>query len=251
MAAKRKSPTRARKQKPKLAAGSEADRGLSLEELGQALADRLAHGDDPYAEPTDEFADNGLAVPGAPNGEQRDPVDRFELTPRGILEALLFVGGPASEPLSSRRISSLMRGVRAAEIDALIRELNEDYRRRNCPYTIADEGAGYRLKLRDQFARLRDRFYGKARLAKLSQAAIEVLAAVAYRAPLTLEEISRLRGKPSGPLVTQLVRRQLLRLERAPDKPRRARYYTTDRFLQLFGLENLDELPRGHDASEP
>jgi segregation and condensation protein B len=198
MAAKRKSATRARKPKPKLAPGANADQGLSLEELGHALADRLARGDDPYAEPADESAENGSDVRHAPDAQSRDSAAGFELSPRSILEALLFVGGPASEPLSARRIASLMRGVRPAEIDALIRELNQDYRRRNCPYTIADEGAGYRLKLRDEFARLRDRFYGKARVAKLSQAAIEVLAAVAYRAPLTLEEISRLRGKSGG-----------------------------------------------------
>lgn len=250
MAAKRKSATRARQQKP-LAAGAASDQGLSLEELGQALADRIARGDDPYAEPSDESVETPSGTLHTPEANARDATTRFELSPRSILEALLFVGGTASEPLSATRIASLMRGVRPAEIDALIRELNHDYRRRNCPYTIADEGAGYRLKLREEFARLRDRFYGKARLAKLSQAAIEVLALVAYRAPLTLEEISRLRGKPSGPLVTQLVRRQLLRLERDPDKPRRPRYYTTDRFLDLFGLENLEELPRGHDALEP
>ena len=112
------------------------------------------------------------------------------------------------------------------------------------------EGAGYRLSLCDEYARVRDKFYGKARQARLSQEAIEVLAAVAYHAPITADEISRLRGTPSGATLTQLVRRQLLRLEPNETKPRRARYSTTKRFLELFGLESLDDLPRSQDLEE-
>jgi segregation and condensation protein B len=147
-------------------------------------------------------------------------------------------------------VASLMRGVRPAEIDSLVRELNRDYAARNCPYTIVAEGAGYRLTLREPLARLRDQFYGRARRARLSQAAIEVLAAVAYTAPITADEVSRLRGMASGHILLQLVRRQLLRLERDADRPRQARYSTTDRFLELFGLSSLDDLPRSSDLEE-
>jgi segregation and condensation protein B len=163
---------------------------------------------------------------------------------------MLFVGSPQSEPLTSKQVAGLMRGVRPAEIDGLVRELNREYHSRNCPYSIVAEGAGYRLSLREEHARVRDQFYGKARQARLSQAAIEVLAAVAYHAPITADEISRLRGIPSSSTLAQLVRRQLLRLEPGETKPRRARYSTTKRFLELFGLASLDDLPRSHDLEE-
>lgn len=227
--------------------------GLSLDELSAALAGMLEKGDDPYAAPESSqagaapvAADVSLdAAGGTPSAE-----DACEITPRSIVEAMLFVGSPGNEPLTARQMAGLMRGVRPAEIDALVRDLNAGYARRNCPYTIAAEGAGYRLKLAERHTRLRDKFYGRARQARLSQAAIEVLALVAYRAPITSEEISRLRGTPSGHILTQLVRRRLLRLERSDTQPRRVQYFTTPRFLELFGLAGLEDLPRSPDFEE-
>jgi segregation and condensation protein B len=223
--------------------------GLSLDQLATALSGLLDSGDDPYAaaSSTGPAAVEPAAVP-----QESDEVeaDDCEITPRSILEAMLFVGSPQNEPLTNKQVAGLMRGVRPAEIDTLVRELNRDYARRNCPYTIVAEGAGYRLKLRDEHARVREKFYGKARQAKLSQAAIEVLAAVAYHAPITADDISRLRGTPSGHILSQLVRRQLLRLERSETKPRKILYSTTPRFLELFGLENLNDLPRSSNLEE-
>jgi len=215
------------------------DAGLSLNQLSAALAGMLRTGDDPYA-PADEA--DAAAAPA-----ETDPDAACEVAPRTILEAMLFVGSPQNEPLSSRQVAGMMRGVRPAEIDALVRELNREYEARACPYHILAEGSGYRLKLREDFARMRDSFYGKARQARLSQTAVELLSAVAYRPGISAEELSQLRGQPCGHTLSQLVRRGLVRLEREEMKPRRARYYTTDRFLKLFNLASLDELPRSDD----
>ena len=104
--------------------------------------------------------------------------------------------------------------------------------------------------LRDEYAPLRDKFYGRIKEARLSQAAVDVLAIVAYRQPLTRDQIDTLRGKPSSGVLAQLVRRGLLRIERPQDAPRRPQFYTTDRFLQLFGLQSLVELPRSQDEDK-
>jgi len=223
--------------------------GLALEQLSAALAGMLGTGDDPYSAAGAKAigpADDSPVIE-SPDAETDDSC---EVTPRSILEAMLFVGSPRNEPLSAKQVAGLMRGVRPAEIDALVRELNETYRRLNCPYSIVAEGTGYRLQLNEDYRRLRDKFYGKARQARLSQAAIEVLATVAYRAPISTDEISRLRGRPSGHIVTLLVRRQLLQLERIDSKPRRVQYRTTPRFLQLFGLNSLADLPQSPDFEE-
>lgn len=225
------------------------EEGLSLDQLGAALAGMLETGNDPYAAaPAAAGEDLNEAALDAPLVSSAD--DACELTPRSILEALLFVGDPQNQPLASKSVASLMRGVRASEIDACVRSLNADYERRNCPYKIVAEGAGFRLKLRPRFDRLRDQFHGKDRQARLSQAAIEVLAAVAYRGAQSRDEVSRLRGKPSGHILTQLVRRQLLQLERDAAAPRRVRYAIAPRFLELFGLSSLSELPRSPDLEE-
>jgi segregation and condensation protein B len=234
------------------------DRGLSLESLTSAFAEVLNRGQDPYE------ADEASAGAGPAGSEEvivrpvdlpvglpvNLPVDGPDISPRSIVEAMLFVGNPQNEPLTSQQIAGLMRGVRAAEIDDLVQELNEQYRERGCPYTIRSEGAGYRLVVSDEHAGLRERLAGRTREARLSQAAIEVLALVAYNGSISSEQISAIRGRSSGGILTQLVRRRLLRIERNAENRRQTHYSTTERFLQLFGLESLADLPRGQEVEQ-
>ncbi|MCG8585622.1 MAG: SMC-Scp complex subunit ScpB [Pirellulales bacterium] len=168
--------------------------------------------------------------------------------PRQILEALLFVGTAENEPLSTDRLCQALQGVEPAELSELVHDLNREYARDARPYEIRTEAAGFRLTLRSDFERLRDKFYGKVRQARLSQAAVEVLAIVAYNQPISADEVNELRGTPSNPVLSQLVRRQLLRIERPDTKPRKAKYSTSDRFLELFRLDDVSELPRPVEA---
>jgi segregation and condensation protein B len=160
---------------------------------------------------------------------------------------MLFVGNRACEPLSCARAAELMRGVEPGEIPDLVEQLNRRYASNGCPYHIVSEGAGYRLALCEEFSGVRNKFYGRLREARLSQAAIDVLAIVAYQQPITAEEVTSLRGTPSGPLLAQLVGRRLLAIERPSEKPRSARYRTSSRFLELFGLERLEDLPQSDE----
>ena len=228
------------------------DSGISLEDLGQAYAALLNRGSVPYEEPQEappvgEVADE-LQAELEP--EPLPPVsdEACELSPKSILEAMLFVGHPLNEPLTSRHVASLMRGVLPEEIDELVRELNEQYDAERTPYHIASDSTGYRLVLRDDFAALREQFYGRVREATLSQAVIDTLAIVAYHQPVGLKEIDQLRGKPSGAILSQLVRRQLVKIERHSEKPREVKYRTTSRFLDLFSLESLEDLPRSQEV---
>jgi len=239
------------------------EHGLPLDELTQAYAELIARGDDPYTPlPDPDILPLAVSADQSEDEveasiEDEEDVDEppeavdaeaaCEVSPRTILEAMLFVGHPENQPLTSEKVASLMRGVRAQEIDELVVELNRSYDEEGCPYRIESVGAGYQLVLRDEFHSLRDVFYGRVKAAKLSQAAVDVLAIVAYKQPLTREEVDALRGKPSGSLLAQLVRRQLLRVERPHDKPRTPRFCTTDRFLQLFSLESLRDLPSTPD----
>lgn len=223
--------------------------GLSLEELGSAYAELLSRGSTPYEE-----SDAGAAAPHLSRTEVDISFDDpqtadigCDVTPKSILEAILFVGNNQNLPLTSRMVAALMRGVRPQEIDALVNELNAEYRAEGSPYEIVSVAAGYLLQLREEFASLRDSFYGRVREATLTQSAVDVLAIVAYRQPITRQEVDEIRGKPSGGMLSQLLRRGLLRLDRAEDKTKLLQYRTTDRFLQLFGLENLAELPQSQD----
>jgi segregation and condensation protein B len=230
--------------------------GLSLDKLNRAFAAMLQTGDDPYSVPADPDEDPisaALVADDSADAEEdpkslpgsRPAHDEFcEINPRSILEAMLFVGTPDNQPLTAQQIAGLMRGVRPAEIDELVRELNLAYAAANRPYHIAGQGNGYRMTLWDEFGPVRDKFHGRIKQARLSPAAVEVLALVAYNEPLTAEEVNRLRGTPSGSVLTHLVRRQLLRVDRGEVEPRVARYCTTDRFLKLFRMQSLTDLPQ-------
>jgi segregation and condensation protein B len=248
--------------------------GISLDELAQAFAQVMgveprrpaeehapsAASDAGEASETGENAgesvvarDDGDEVPTSTTAaiESAPGDEACPISPRTILEAMLFVGNRENRPLSPERAAELMRDVATDEIPAIVDDLNNRYAARGAAYRIVGESGGYRLTLCPELHSLRNRFYGRIREAKLSQAAIDVLALVAYQQPVTGEKIGRLRGKPSSHVLVQLVRRGLLRIER-PDPKRRTPYYrTTDRFLQLFNLQSLDDLPHSEDAGPP
>jgi segregation and condensation protein B len=167
-----------------------------------------------------------------------------------VVEALLFVGQPDNQPFTARELAAAMRGVSPSEITAAVAELNAVYESDGAPYRIDESHAGYRLALREGFARMRDKFYGRVREARLSPAAIEVLSIVAYNQPVTVERINELRGAPSSALLASLVRRRLVRLERPGEKGAAPQYWTTERFLRLYGLENLSALPRTEELEK-
>ena len=235
--------------------------GISLRELSEAFAEAMGGRGEPDAgakeEEAPEAAEPDQTEPSSqlagdeplPEADPSHNDDPCEISPRTILEAMLFVGNLQNQPLGSDRAAELMRGVSPGEIPELVGELNRRYASSGCPYEIINEGTGYRLRLCRAFHPVRNRLYGRVREARLSQATVDVLAIVAYRQPLTAEEVAHLRGLKSGHLLAQLVRRQLLRVERRPGQ-RGGHYYTTDRFLRLFGLESLQDLPQAEDLEK-
>lgn len=232
-----------------------ADEGLSLDQLTGAFAQMLGgEGDDPYddAPPPPTATDDPAAalvesLPTEADVEARDAA--CEISPLTILEAMLFVGDPENAPITPEWVAGLMRGVRPAEIDAAVRELNDRYRAEHRPYEIVSQGEGYQLQLRSEFRRLRDKYLGRDKSVRLSPAAVEVLSVVAYHGSLTAEQVNKLRGKPSGAILRQLLRRQLLRLEVGEGVPKKkGKFAPTRRFLDLFGLAGLEDLPRVQDV---
>jgi segregation and condensation protein B len=136
----------------------------------------------------------------------------------------------------------------AEQFTAAVDRLNRDYRRQGRPYLILAQEGGYVLSLRPGYQSLLERLYGSHREARLSAAAIDVLALVAYRQPVLKQEIDSLRGAESGAIVRQLVRRGLIAVvQRGAQGHREVSYGTTARFLQLFGLNSADDLPQTQD----
>ena len=225
----------------------EGDEGTSLDELSGAYAELIHAGDDPYSASTE----TETSVVSAEAQVIPEPItvavsaeEEAELSPKSILEAMLFVGDPNGQPLIAAQVAKMMRGVSVQEIDDLISDLNCAYQDTGSVYEIRRQDAGYVMALRDQYDGLRERFYGTVRETKLSQVAIDVLAVVAYNQGISRQEIDAMRDQSSGSVLSQLVRRKMLRLERTEEKPRKTIYFTTARFLQVFGLEDIEDLPQ-------
>lgn len=186
-------------------------------------------------------ADIPTARPAKPAPAAPPPLER-------IVEALLFIGGP---PLTPARACETIRGLTAEQFLQVIDTLNCDYRRQGRPYLIQAQGQGHVLTLRPRFKPVVDKLFGAVREARLSPAAIDVLSLVAYRQPATKQEVDSLRGAESGSLLRQLVRRGLIAVVHRGDAAQReVSYGTTARFLELFRLQSLEDLPQTQDLQK-
>lgn len=170
------------------------------------------------------------------------------VSPLQILEAALFVGGV---DLTLKRLCQLLRDEFPPErVEAFVDELNARYTSEGRPYEVRFGEGGYRLALRAEFEDVRNRVFGLGpREFKLSQEALEVLSLVAYEQPIEADRVIELRGDNSSTLLRQLLRRQLVSLERVDDASKEVVYRTTPRFLQAFGLNDIGDLPRSEDLA--
>lgn len=237
-------------------AAMEDPNDLSFEDIEKAYNEAVAAADAYDAEyvPTEEqiayqesLADSDVAdeADSAPLTEET-AADEI-LNPVKIIEAFLFVGG---EELTGKRLSSLLQHQFTPEqIDQFIERLNRGYLEEERPYTIRMLEGGYRMVLREEFEPIRQRVYGLApKDVKLSQDALEALSFIAYRQPTTKADLDKSSGRGLSSQVNQLVKRGLIR-EAANSTKEDKRYETTSRFLQVFGLGHIRELPRQDDIS--
>ncbi|MFZ4732470.1 MAG: SMC-Scp complex subunit ScpB [Pirellulales bacterium] len=222
-------------------AGPPADGGLSIDRLAQAFAAMMGTADpwSPAAapevvheDPTPSLDDEGFA----PSGEGGCRVD-----PATILEALLFVGLPDGTPLTGRRVAGLMRGVRPQEIDDLAGELSRRYRANGCPYDVVQRDAGWVMRLRPEFAGVGRVSEARAKLVRLDAEALDLLALVAWNQPVARDQLVSLGCDAAPATLRLLVRRGLLELQPRPDAE--PCYRTTRKFLDVFRLESLADLP--------
>ena len=167
------------------------------------------------------------------------PYARSGLTAR--LEAVLFLG---REPLASRRLAQLAGLADGTEARTLVRRLNELYDSEGCAFRVVEVAGGFQLMSRPKFAPWLRRLQTPPEEVRLSGPAMETLSVVAYRQPVLRVEVEAVRGVQCGEILRQLMDRDLVRIAgRSEELGRPFLYGTTKRFLQVFGLRHLDELP--------
>jgi segregation and condensation protein B len=225
----------------------EADGLDAARQLGESLAALVGTGEWQVdvvpeaipAEPPPAEAGHPPAAP-TPPPPFAEPVNDPTVppTPIQIIEALLFVGGPA---LTAEQAAEAIRGLSVDQFRECLDTLNRVYRSQNRPYSVVHGPAGYVLRVGRKYAAVRERLYGGPREARLNQPALDVLSLVAYRQPVGKAEIDGARGMDSVGVLRQLVRLGLIASETGEDG--QAVYRTTARFLDVFHLRNLDDLP--------
>ncbi|MDI6717310.1 MAG: SMC-Scp complex subunit ScpB [Actinomycetota bacterium] len=159
---------------------------------------------------------------------------------RNIIEALLFV---SDRPLSVEKISEIVN-LSEAEVKQALDELANDYRRADRGIQLREVAGGYRLYSHPAYASYIEKLIMSFDHRRLTQAALETLAIIAYKQPVTRSDIAAIRGVNSDGVINTLLNRDLIKELGRQDSPGQPILYgTTNRFLESFGLRSLDELP--------
>jgi segregation and condensation protein B len=220
---------------------------LAVEELAadELVVDELVVDELPDDAPSaDEHAVNDRAGsdPGAKTSMTAD-----ELRP--IIECLIFV---SEEPITPKHIASLLDGQQRADVEAAVTQFVEEFNQRGGGIEIRQVAGGYKMSTRPEHNEYVRLYLKSQPSAKLSIAALETLAVVAYKQPITIPEIQEIRGVKSSTsaIRTLLDRRLIVAKGHKPVVGRPMMYGTSKEFLLQFGLNDLSELPNFEDFED-
>jgi segregation and condensation protein B len=209
----------------------------------EALAENHPSGEgQPGAEDPSEDDAEGPSTADAEGSVEAGPVKiDHELTTEQVVEAILFA---ADTPLPLSKIVSLIGVGSARDVRKHINALNDRYDERGAAFRIEVIAGGYQMLTRPEFNTWLRRLKQNRQDSRLSQAAMETLAVVAYKQPVVRADIEAIRGVASGEMLNRLRELGLIKIVgRAEDLGRPMLYGTTKRFLEVFGLSGLEDLP--------
>ena len=167
---------------------------------------------------------------------------------RAVLETLIFA---SPQPVTSREITQVMQGVpKSAWLEAL-EEIKQDYARDGRGLQVVEVAGGYQITTRPEYNDWVRQLLDPKPAAKLSIQALETLAVIAYKQPVTQPEVIELRGVKSGGVIKTLLEKRLIKIVgRKEVVGRPILYGTTKQFLLHFGLKDLSELPKIEEFAE-
>ena len=186
------------------------------------------------AEAADEPVNEGVEEEVGPDPALDDPAQL-----RSAVEAILFV---VDAPLPVASIASALRQP-APAVEAAIAELRQSYLDRDAGIEVRDSAGGIRIYTRPEHAKHVERFLQDGQRTRLSQAALETLAVIAYRQPVTRSRVSAIRGvNVDGVVRTLLTRGLIVEVGNDPDSGA-GLFRTSELFLERMGMQSLEELP--------
>jgi segregation and condensation protein B len=171
---------------------------------------------------------------------------------KNIVESIIFA---SQDEISTKQIKEILDSFKieskAAEIEEIVQALNLEYLNSDNSFEIIKIAGGYQFATRKKFAHFVGKLYTETQRKKLSPSAIETLAIIAYKQPITRSDIEFIRGVNVDYIVNSLLERDLVNIKgRASGPGRPILYGTTDNFLKVLGLNSLDDLPKLREINE-
>jgi len=175
--------------------------------------------------------------------------DDIEPTVESVVEAILFA---SDEPLSAERLVHIVEAGGVRQIRKCIESLNKKYEAGNFSFRIEQIAGGYQMMTLSQYNHWLKRLLRARTDTKLSQAALETLAIIAYKQPVMRADIEAIRGVAAGEVIRGLIYKGLVKIVgRAEVLGRPMLYGTTKKFLEIFGLNTLKDLPKIEELKKP
>jgi segregation and condensation protein B len=232
---------------------------VSEEEIPETLdaAEEAPEAADETDEAADEAEDEDAGEAPLPDDGDEDGGAAAELPPetaafcRTAIEAMLFA---SAEPVRSRKLADALKdtGIDGRAVRKIVAQLAREYEETQRGFIIEAIAGGFQMLTRPDHAEYVAALFGGGGGGKLSQAALETLAVVAYKQPVTRADIEAIRGVQAGPLLRALLHKGLIKITgRAEVLGRPLLYGTTKRFLEHFGLKSLNELPKVEELPKP
>jgi len=165
---------------------------------------------------------------------------------KSILEAILFA---ASEPISMEQFQDALPEVGKRAIRKALTALQDEYQEMDRSFHLVEIANGYQICSRPEYSEWIQKFYTRQVRVTLSPSALETLAIVAYKQPITRADVAAIRGVNSDSVLNSLVEKRLVRIT-GRKEGRALLFSTTDDFLQQFGLKDASDLPSLDEIDE-
>ncbi|RKX21705.1 MAG: SMC-Scp complex subunit ScpB [Candidatus Zixiibacteriota bacterium] len=165
-----------------------------------------------------------------------------------VIEALILA---SPEPIATRKITEVLEEMKPKEVSEAVNELNQKYTDLESSFRIRTIAGGYQFYIIPEYTGFVEELFSRRRKLRLTRAALEVMAIIAYRQPVTKIEIEQIRGVASDGVVHNLLEKKLITITgRAESVGRPLQYGTTAEFLKFFGLNKINDLPKMSEIEE-
>lgn len=166
-----------------------------------------------------------------------------------IVESLIFA---AEEPITLRKLVDIVGDIDSAQVLEAVAQLKNDYDTQGRSFQIEEIAGGYQLFTKPEYYEWIAKLRKKSGETKLSQAALETLAIIAYKQPILRADLESIRGVQSGQIIRLLMEKDLVKVVgRDESLGHPLLYGTTKRFLEYFGLKDLKDLPNIEELEAP